>query len=54
MAGGVLIKNDFKGAREKLTENTKELINQWTKKDLEDFTEYLFKNRQKDKKGILK
>jgi len=50
------MENKFKRVREELTEDTRRLINQWPKKDLKDFTEYLFKNRQKDRNpgGTLK
>lgn len=44
------MKDGFREARKELTEETKKLMKEWSKKDLEDFTEYLYKNRQKDRR----
>jgi len=46
-----IVKDGFREARKEITEETKELMKEWSKKDLEDFTEYLYKNRQKDRRG---
>ena len=46
-----IVKDGFREARKGLTEETRKLIKEWSKKDLEDFTEYLYKNRQKDRRG---
>ncbi len=44
------MKDGFRVARKGLTEGTRKLMEEWSKKDFEDFTEYLYKNRQKDRR----
>jgi len=47
------VKDGFREARKGITEETKKLMEEWSKKDFEDFTEYLYKNRQKDRRGKM-
>jgi len=44
------VKDGFREARKGINKETKKLMKKWSKKDLEDFTEYLYKNRQKDRR----
>lgn len=40
----------FAKARKNITEEIQEMMSTWTEKKHENFTEYLFKNRQKDQR----
>ena len=40
----------FAKARKNITEEIEKMMSTWTKKEHEDFTRYLFKNRIKDRR----